>query len=288
MFARLASAALLAATCSPTPVSRAPEPPAAIEVQGHRGARGLRPENTPAGFALAHALHVTLELDLHLSADDRLVVWHDPEITPAKCRVDTAIRVRTMSMAELRNVVCDRNPEPERFPEQTAPDGEDFRLTELSEVLALPGARFNIELKRDPDDPDAIGDGFNGVDASTFERALVDAVREAGVVDHVVVQSFDHRVLWAIRTLEPRLTLAALTVAVPDLAALAARGASIWSPSHTILTADNVERAHQLGLTVIPWTVNAGADIRRVAELGVDGIISDRPDRVLEILAVAR
>lgn len=255
-----------------------------IDVQGHRGARGLRPENTLPGFALAAELGVTtLELDLHLTADDRLVVWHDPELSPDKCNIDAARRVRSLALAELREVVCDRNPNPARFPDQVAPAGEDFHLVDLEQVLALApekNLRFNVELKRVPSDPDAIGDDFDGVAPSTFERVLVDTVRRLGVVDRVTVQSFDHRALWAVATLEPNLELAALTEGRADLDELARRGAAVWSPSYASLSAADVERAQALGLRVVPWTVNEPSDIDQVLRLGVDGLISDRPDVV--------
>ena len=277
-------AALLLFGCRPVEVVVA-EPEAAIEidVQGHRGARGLRPENTLPGFALAAELGVTtLELDLHLTKDDRLVVWHDPVVGPDKCDVDAPVRVREATMAELAEIVCDRNPDPERFPEQKAPKGDDFRLVSLDAVLDVPSPlRFNIELKRVADDPSTIDDGFDGTTAATFERVLVETLQSRKLLERAVVQSFDHRSLWAVHRLEPRLKLAALTEEMPNLRQLADDGVAIWSPYYGTLTAETVSEAHALGLQVIPWTVNDPTDIDAVLALGVDGIISDRPDLVL-------
>jgi len=216
------------------------------------------------------------------------VVWHDPMVGPDKCDVDAPLRVRDLTMAELREIRCGRNPEPDRFPDQQAPDGADFSLVALEDVLQLPSAKglaFNIELKRVPDDPSTIDDGFDGTVPATFERVLVETLREHDVLARAVVQSFDHRSLWAVHRLEPSLRLAALTERATDLAALAEQGATIWSPYYGALTLRLVDEAHAIGLEVIPWTVNDPADIDMVLELGVDGIISDRPDVVLAKLA---
>lgn len=282
-------AAVLVLGCKPVASGVAPEATVELDVQGHRGARGLRPENTLPGFSLAAKLGVTtLELDLHLTKDDALVVWHDPMVGPDKCDVESPVRVRDATMAELRGITCGRNPEPERFAEQRAPDGEDFSLVSLDDVLALPSERplrFNIELKRVAEEPGTIDDGFDGTKPATFERVLVETLRKHGVLDRAVVQSFDHRSLWAVRQLAPRLQLAALTEGEADLRELADRGAAIWSPYFQVLTPAKVAEAHGLGLRVIPWTVNEPTDIDAVLQLGVDGIISDRPDVVLARLA---
>lgn len=274
--------------CRPAPPTASVgnrQPRAAVDVQGHRGARGLRPENTIPGFVLSAELGVTtLELDLHLTADERLVVWHDPELRPEKCDVHEARAIRSMTLAEVREVVCDRNPDPARFPKQLAPTAEDFHVVELDRVLGLSEAaecRFNIELKRVPDNPATIGDDFDGVAPATFERALVAAVHRFDAVPRVTVQSFDHRALWAIAKLEPKLELAALTEGGVDLDSLVDGGAAIWSPNHAALSASEIERAHALGLRVIPWTVNDPEALDRMLQLGVDGLISDRPDLAL-------
>jgi glycerophosphoryl diester phosphodiesterase len=266
------------------------------EVEGHRGARGLRPENTMPSFELAIALGVdTIELDLHLSADDVLIVWHDPVLVPEKCDVtpDSADpqrwRVRGMTAAELRAIRCDRNPDPSRFPDQIAPPDASFHIPTLDEALALAAARpelkFNLELKRDPEDPTTIADDFDGEHPARFERGLVDAIHRHDLSERVVVQSFDHRSLWAVHQLDPQLTLAALTSReVPDLEVLAEQGARIWSPNHEDATTEAIERAHAAGLRVIPWTVNDPDDVARMLEAGADGIISDRPDIVIELI----
>jgi glycerophosphoryl diester phosphodiesterase len=297
-----------------------------LDLQGHRGARGLRPESTLPGFEVALDLRVTtLEFDLHLSKDGVPVVWHDPYISSAKCAVDPmatsavpnpatlapddpALLVANLTVEELRSYVCDRNPDPERFSRQsrvpTALAGVDFRIRPFSEVLdfvkryadapsktaaqraSAAKIRFNVESKRVEDHPEYIGDEFDGEAPGAFERAILAVVGEHGILDRFTFQSFDHRSLWAARVLEPALTLAALTEEAPDpddFEDWVAQGASLWSPDHETLTPKLMAEARAAGLRVIPWTLNDEASIQRAMDLGVHGIISDRPDVMIRV-----
>lgn len=288
-----------------------------FDLQGHRGARGLVPENTLPAFERALDLEVTtLELDLHFSADDALIVWHDPVVSPDKCRLApqregphppdpatapaAALAVRRLTREQLAAYRCDRNPAPERFPLQRATPGalagDDYRIVELSEVFdfverysastaktrsqrsSARRVRFNIETKREALQPEHIGDGFDGVRAGPFEREFERLVRARGLEARVTLQSFDHRSLWSLRALGSPIELVALTESSTDLEALSARGASTWSPWHENLSAESLARAHALGLRVVPWTVNDALRMRELQLMGVDGIITDRPD----------
>ncbi len=293
---------------------------AGFDVQGHRGARGLKPESTLPAFETAlDELVTTLELDLHLTADGELVVWHDPYVDPAKCRLaggapagaadpdDPAtppdeLRISALTRSELGAYRCDRNPDPSDFPVQdTVPTvlaGNRFEIITLTELLdfidlyVASGVKdqeqrdnastigFNIETKRVEDRPELIGDDFDGVNPGRFEQTLLDVLDERGLVNRVVVQSFDHRSLWAIRSQRSDVTLSALTASTtpPDFADLAARGASVWSPNFRTLDEEMVAAAHAAGLQVLPWTVNDVEEMRRLVTLGVDGLITDRPD----------
>ncbi len=277
---------------------------AGFDWQGHRGARGLRPENTLPSFELALDLGVdTLELDLHLSADYEVVVWHDPVIEADKCQGDGVGRpVRDLTATQLRELRCASNPDPGRYPEQRPEpgqvSGDDFGIVTLVELLGFvddyarhesksdeqrrqaTAVGFNIETKRKPDDPGAIGDGFDGSAMGVFEEAVMTAVMDGGVEDRVTVQSFDHRSLWAVHQEHPAVELAALTRRDdrPDLGRLAEMGATVWSPDHRSLSPEVIDQAHAAGLIVIPWTVNDPDDMEQLVAAGVDGIITDRPD----------
>ncbi len=327
-----AATAPVATSSAPTTTVTVLEPdvtlPLAVvfDVQGHRGARGLQPENTLPAFETALDLGVsTLEFDLHLAADGEVVVWHDAAVDSDKCGLSpeapsgtpdpddattTAedLMIRNLDPSQLAAYRCDRNPEEGRFPDQaptpTALAGDDYSIVTLGELLDFVGdyvrsdaktrerrdnatlVRFNMETKRKPDRPETIDDGFDGVNVGPFESRVLAIIGERGLEDRSVIQSFDHRSLWAVHAEVPTIALAALTrTSEVDLEALAARGASIWSPDHQSLTGSSLEAAHRAGLEVIPWTVNEPDLMDRLVGLGVDGLITDRPDVLLERLS---
>jgi glycerophosphoryl diester phosphodiesterase len=279
----LLAAALDACTPTPEPAARAPglHP----EVQGHRGCRGLRPENTLPAFEHAIALGVdVLELDLALSRDDVLVVVHDPEVNPDLCVVDPAHplpsrRFRDLRFDEIATLDCGsrRNP---RFPEQTLVPGA--RIPRFEQVLALlerhPRLRLNAEIKTSPEQREVTrppGD---------FARVLVARVTERGLARRVLVQSFDAEALRAVGRLGPDLERVALVDRLDQLEPMLSTGARVLSPRASLLRQGDVERYHRRGLRVIPWTVNDVQEMRKLIAWRVDGIITDRPDVLLTLL----
>jgi len=182
-------------------------------------------------------------------------------------------------------------------------------LTELFDLVRGAGAdhvRFNIETKVTPTS------GAETPDPETFAAALAKAVREAGLTARVSIQSFDWRTLAAMRSIAPEIERVCLTVEAlnfdsvrrgepgpsPWLAGLdiddfagsvprlvAAAGCSTWSPLYRNAKPDDVAAAKALGLKVIPWTVNERSDMERLIALGVDGIITDYPDRLRAVMA---
>lgn len=313
----LSALLLLFGACSAPaspPAVYSPSPlPASFDVQGHRGARGLKPENTLPAFETALDLMVTtLELDLHFSADRVVVIWHDDELAPAKCQhsgpdaAPPSRRISDLTFAQLRHFRCALNPDPRQFPDQNdAPTllaGDDYRPISLVQLFdfvetyaAAPqksaaqraharSVHFNIETKRHPDDPAAIGDGWDGQTPGPFEREIVALIESRNLVARVIVQSFVHESLWAVRALNPDLRLAALSSrGRPAPAAYAQAGAAIWSPRWQDITPALLQEAHDAALRVIPWTVNEPEAMRQLIALGVDGIISDRPDLLLAL-----
>lgn len=297
----------------------------AIDLQGHRGARGLAPENTLAAFRVALVIGVTtLETDLALTADDVLVLAHDPELNPALVRGpqgqwigESGPAIRSLTARELESYDVGRlNPThayAASWSTQRAADGE--RIPTLAQLFALardartPGGapvRFNIETKLTPSGT------ARTASAEEFARALARAIGVAGMTERVTVQSFDWRSLLALKRLAPGIRTACLTIessgmntvredasgASPWHAGLKradhggsllrtaqAAGCTIWSPLWRNLTAELVVEARALGLAVIPWTVNEPADIERVLDLAVDGLITDYPDRARAVLA---
>ena len=292
-----------------------------FDLQGHRGARGLWPENTLAGFARTLALGIsTFELDCAVTRDGVAVISHDPQLNPDHTRdaqgrfLDSAgPRICTLGCAELQQYDVGRirpgTALAGEFPEQRAVDGESIpRLAELFALVAKLGAstvRFNIEAKLFPLQPELT------LAPEPFVCALVEAVQNARLESRATIQSFDWRTLRIVQELDPGIATGALTDqqpgddtvlgdlsgpspwlggldihdfqgSVPRLAK--ASGAAHWSPHYLDLSAELVREAQELGLQVIPWTVNDPADMRRIVSWGVDGMISDHPDILRAVL----
>ncbi len=291
----------------------------AVEIQGHRGARGLAPENTLTGFRRALAIGVdVLELDVVTSADGVLMVNHDLRLNPARTRdgegkwISEALPMNSLSAAAIKTFDIGRiDPGSRyagRFPDQTAADGA--RVPALEEVFKLigqvPGVALNIETKLAPAHPAL------SLPPAAFADKLVRAVRKAGLSARVSIQSFDWRTLQRVQKVAPEIPTVYLSAAQPWLDTveagqagaspwlagfdadnhggslprlIKAAGGAIWSPYHRDLTAAALAEARQLGLRVVVWTVNKEADMSRLIDIGVDGIITDYPDRLRQVLA---
>jgi glycerophosphoryl diester phosphodiesterase len=272
--------------------------PGAFDLQGHRGARGHAPENTLPGFERALAIGVdTLELDVGVTRDGVVVIHHDRRLNPDLARgadgkwiEAPGPTIHSLTYAELERYDVGRiRPGSEyakQFAHQQPIDGTRIpRLAELFELVKKSEVRFNIETKLSPDAPDET------MPPEPFARALLAEVRKAGVERRTTIQSFDFRTLAVVQREAPGVRTAYLTSgkkgeAVPRMVQ-EAKGA-IWSPNFQDLDARTLAVARELGLQVIPWTVNAHADIARVLDMKVDGIISDYPDRVREALKASR
>ncbi|MFO0557410.1 MAG: glycerophosphodiester phosphodiesterase family protein [Polyangiales bacterium] len=280
------------------------------EVHGHRGARGLRPESTLASFEAAIELGVDrVELDLHLSADNELIVWHDSAISPEFCRYGGALAtsdvafsgrpvIRSLALAQLRAFECDvLQPQ---FSSQRAVRARyterSFSIVTLGELFAFteriaaderaPSAvrerarrvGFNIELKRGWPGDRASGDDM------AFERAVLRVIDEHHARDRVIVQSFDEQTLRTVRALDGGIATSFLSNDGASVQRAAAVRASIWSPRAEVVTRENASEAHRAGLRVIVWTVNDERALRELLAMGIDGVITDRPDVILRAL----
>ena len=277
-----------------------------VKIVGHRGARGLWPENTLEGFrrTIAMGIH-SIELDVGVLKDGTVAVHHDFALNPDIARLGgrwltgSLPLLRSFPLDELEDFDVGRlHPASEtaaRFPGQVPIDGE--RIPTLAATLALdPAVEWIIELKLQPDRPD-----WTAGPEEMVERVLA-AIDAAGAGKRVVLESFDWRAPRHARRLRPDLRVAWLTraetAAQPDLwwgrpntasipAAIAAEGGGIWAPFHADLTPALVEEARRLGIDVLPWTVNDPAEMERLARFGVAGIITDYPDRAQAALAKA-
>lgn len=291
-------------------------PTFAFDLQGHRGARGLAPENTLPAFEKALRIGVdTLELDIGLSADNVVVISHDPYLSPlivrdAKGEWLAGTRgplIRSLTHAQLQTYELGRikpgTPYANQFSTQEAVDGSRMpTLAALFDRVKQMGAsnvRFNIETKIDPNRPD---------DTATPEvmaQALVKAIRDAGMAGRVTVQSFDWRTLRIVQQIAPEIPTAYLSfqnanndtitsglwtagfkiaehASIPAM--VKAAGGAIWSPNGGAVTEDLVKKAQAMGLKVLPWTINNPAEMDKLIGWGVDGIITDYPDRLRTVM----
>jgi glycerophosphoryl diester phosphodiesterase len=283
----------------------------AFELQAHRGARGLLPENTLAGFERALAIGVTtLELDIAITADGVPVISHDPALHPALTRdpsgrwlAGTGPLIRSLTLAQLQQYDVGRldpaSPYARDFPHQQPRDGERIptlaALFERVKALGADHVQFAIETKIHPDRPQET------VDVAEFVDRVLAVVRQAGMTERVRIISFDWRTLQRVQQLAPSVGTVYITIENPRAnnvlhpvmtaglswhthrsaaAMIKAAGGGFWSPNFHNIDAGKVKAAQQLGLRVIPWTVNETADMERLIAWGVDGIVTDYPDRL--------
>ncbi|HEU4360575.1 MAG TPA: glycerophosphodiester phosphodiesterase [Mycobacterium sp.] len=284
---------------------------AAFDLQAHRGGRGDTTEESLPAFAKSLELGVsTLEFDIVITKDRQPLVWHDSTIEPAKC-TDTGPLfagdpqypyvgkvVHDLTVAQVRTLDCGK-----LLPEH--PRAEVVRgnvIATLPEVFALTDSygadvRYNIETKVEAESPGV------SADPQEFVDVILAAVRSAGKVGAVDIQSFDWRTLPLVRRAEPSIPLVALwdvttwTPGSPWLAGVDPAvvgdpvtgatmvGADILAPDYPIVDRALVERAHALGLKVISWTINDDATMREQIGFGVDGIITDYPAMLRGVMA---
>jgi glycerophosphoryl diester phosphodiesterase len=301
-----------------------------FDLQGHRGARGLAPENTLPAFARALEVGVaTLELDVAITRDGVVVVGHDSAPNPDIARLEgrwldaKGPPIHELTYAELQRYDIGRlKPDTayaKRYPQQVGVDGTRYaRLVDVFGLVRRARAkhvRFNIETKVTPQAPDET------LPPEEFTRRVIAEIQNARMADRVTLQSFDWRTLQVAQREAPGISTVYLSAqqkfldtictgpdagsptiapakcgpsqwtagqqlreqgSVPRM--VKAAGGAIWSPEFRDIDEDKVREAHALGLRVVAWTVNDPAQMERVLEMGVDGLITDRPDVGREVL----
>jgi glycerophosphoryl diester phosphodiesterase len=274
-----------------------------FDFQGHRGARGLMPENTIPGFHKALELGVTtLELDLCVSAEGELIISHEPWFSwEIATHPDSSIQITRdnerqfnlyrMTYDEIARFDVGLKPHP-RFPEQMKIPAVKPRFSDMVREIEArvkkekrPPVWYNIETKSMPE-----GDGIFHPDPETFTDIVLKEINQLGIADRVIVQSFDLRTLVAMHRKSPKIKLALLVESAGELPqALETLGfvPDIYSPNHEDLTEEWISLAKAKKMKVIPWTVNDTARMQQLVNLGVDGLISDYPDR-FKLLSLKR
>lgn len=312
-------------TCSPNtkngPSRRTVMPDRDMMVIGHRGAAGLAPENTLAAFAAALDLGVdAVELDVHLTRDSALVVYHDYTLKPETTRTPdgewldmwAGLAIKDLPLAELKTYDVGRLDPYSfyagRYPDQVPVDGE--AIPTLSEVIDLTRthdhpAELWIEIKTSPAEARVSSRPENVADT------LVNLLRRENFTQDVKILSFDWRALVRVQQIAPDIPTVFLTntssrmdtiqigrpgpspwTAGLDIdshagsipALVAAAGGRFWAPRHNQITPEDIAAAHRRGIKIFVWTPDREADLQRCIRLGVDGIITNRPDRLIAIL----
>jgi glycerophosphoryl diester phosphodiesterase len=289
----------------------------AFDIEAHRGGRGLFPENTLQAFAAALAMGVdTLELDIGATRDGVLVVSHERRLNPDLARDAAGNYVAPpgpllidLPLAEVQSYDVGRirpgSDYAKQFPEQRVLSGDVpppriptlKQLIDLVRVSGNAHVRLNIETKLDPGHPE------EAPDPERFVALLLDLLKAEEFSDRVMIQSFDWRTLQLVQQRAPTIPTVYLTIQrgkAPNVSlsqatrwtagfnpadhggslprTIHAAGGKVWSPYFADVTPELIGEAHALGLQVAAWTVNKPDDMARLIDIGVDGIISDRPD----------
>jgi glycerophosphoryl diester phosphodiesterase len=293
-------------------LAAAPTASAAFDLEAHRGGRGLRPENTLASFGNALRLGVTtLELDTGVTKDGVVVVSHERRISTLECSGPHVGKlVKDLTLKQIKQLDCGTRhpPVPATDPfvgtQESVPGTKMPTLAEVFQLANRYGAnrvQFNIETKLDPTLPKET------VAPATFTRKVIGVIKHYKLTKRSLLQSFDWRTLVEARFLAPGLRRVALAqkatiykgtpwtagIAIgakpfdDGSLALAVKDdlrAQVLSPNFADLTDRLIKSAHNRGLSVIPWTVNEKADMSALIGRGVDGIITDYPDRLREVM----
>lgn len=262
-----------------------------LDIQGHRGARAIYPENSIPGFLYALKLGIkTLELDLGVTKDDVLIVYHDQTINPEICRyldgraAPKDVPVHSLTFEQIKEFDCGslgnkRFPKQKMISQTQIPSLEELFETVLNQDH--PNAQnvwFNIETKSHPDHPHL------QPAPEKFVSLILDLVDKYDLGHRVIIQSFDHRTIKVAKKLRPEIKTAALFYERPKgslVNATKEAAGDIISPFYEWVTKEDVTALHRAGIPIIPWTANTEASWRTLIDLKVDGIITDDPEGLL-------
>lgn len=277
---------ILLASCQPKPV---------IDVQAHRGGAGLMPENTIAAMKNALDLDVnTLEFDLHLSSDGQVVVSHDSYFHPRySTRPDGTLIQEEDAKEYLYTMPYDSIAKydvgqrfVERWPGQAKMEAVKPLASELidfAESYAKKPVNYNIEIKSWPGE----GEGTLWPEYHVFCDTCIPLLLSKNLGERLIVQCFDTRALNYMHAQWPELTLSYLTEDYDggDIEQLLKNldfTPQWWSPESSVVTPENVAWCHTNGIGVVPWTVDDPAEMRRLVDCGVEAIISNYPDILIQ------
>lgn len=274
--------------------------PRTFDLQGHRGARGLMPENTIPAFLKAVDLGVdTIELDVVVTRDERIIVSHEPwfnhdistkpDGSPVTEEEEMALNIYEMTYAETQQYDVGKKGHPS-FPNQERMEAKKPLLNEVIRTVenytdeqGLPDVKYNIETKIEP-----TRYGIYYPQPKKFVQLLNDLLielnEEFGMLDRITIQSFDPATLVEFRELNPNVSIAMLVANNHSIQSYVDRlgfTPDSWSPNYQLVSPELITEAHDRGMKVIPWTVNTTEEMSELVDMGVDGIITDYPDSAI-------
>ncbi|MFX1708144.1 glycerophosphodiester phosphodiesterase family protein [Chitinophaga sp. CC14] len=270
-----------------------------IDVQAHRGGMALMPENTIPAMINAVKLGArTLELDCIITADQQVVVSHDaymsaefmrkPDGSDISKAEEKGLALYKMSYDSIRKYDAGTKPHP-RFPQQEKMMVHRPLLTDLVDSVEayvkthhLKPVFYNMETKSAPD-----GDGIYNPGPAEFVARVMEVINRKKIMERVTIQSFDIRTLQELHKTYPAQKTALLignkdsfNVNLEKLGFTP----TIYSPYHLLVTPALVKEAHDKKVAVIPWTVDDEGDFKKLISWGVDGIISNAPDKLVKLV----
>lgn len=273
------------------------QPTQTFDLQGHRGARGLMPENSIPAFLKAVDLGVdTIELDVVVTEDERIIVSHEPwfnhdistkpDGSPVSEDEQMALNIYEMTYEETQLYDVGKKGHPS-FPNQERMEVKKPLLSEVIRTVenytqeqGLAEIKYNIETKSEP-----TRYGIYYPQPEKFTQLLYDLLidlnEEFVMLDRITIQSFDPATLVEFRKLTPDVSLAMLVANNQSIQHYIDRlgfTPEIWSPNYQLVSPQLITEAHERGMKVIPWTVNTTEEMSELIEMGVDGIITDYPD----------
>ena len=298
-----------------------------LDVQGHRGGMGLMPENTISSMLNGVKVGAkTLELDVVISSDSKVVVSHDaymasdfmrkPDGSDIKKEEQMGMALYKMTYDSISRFDAGSKPHP-HFPEQARMKTYKPLLTDLIDSVEayvkknkLKPVYYNIETKISP-----AGDGIYNPKPDVFVQTMMDVLRKKNLGKRLTIQSFDIRTLQILHKTDPKIRLSLLAFGKMDLSselnkqgldsaglkkvkqAIAAYGKGgvdadlqklgftpdIYSPYYTSVNKEMVDKVHALKMQILPWTVDEVKDMTALGALGVDGIITNYPDRLVKL-----
>jgi glycerophosphoryl diester phosphodiesterase len=269
--------------------------PANFDKEGHRGCRGLMPENTIPAFKNAIDLGVTtLEMDAIITKDKQVILSHEPffnhEITTkadgsfVKEEEEKSLNIYEMTYEQTQQFDVGLKPHP-RFEKQQKMAAHKPKLADVidsaeayTKAKSLPPIQYNIETKTKPETDDTYHPK-----PDEFVELLIAVIKEKKIEDRVIIQSFDIRTLQYLHSKYPEIKTAYL-FELPSTKSLSERlqdlgfKPTIYSPEFITVTPEIIKECHDAGIKVIPWTVNDVEKMKELKQMGVDGVISDYPN----------